>query len=127
MAVTKRNMLDQNDQHGERAIYDFLKTIKRYCPDLIKMLRGCKDDQRDQRYIKYSIGTILIMLFFKYALSIISMHGMTREFCYREAIQNLLQLSKQENLNELPHYQTVNDFLVGFTPVFLENVRYKII
>ena len=127
MAVTKKKMQDQNELHEEGAIYDFLKTIKRYCPNLFKMFRDCKVDQRDQRYITYYVGTILIMLFFKYAFSIISMHGMTREFGYSKVIQNILQLSGQKNLNELPHYQTVNDFLAEFTPVFLENIRYKII
>lgn len=106
---------------------DFLKIIKRFFPGLFRSFKNCDSDPRRQNRITYTTGTLLTVLFFKYVCSIVSMHSMTERFNYEPVIRNLLQLSGQNNLPDIPHYQTMNDFLSKLVPEFLEKLRCRIV
>ncbi len=116
-----------NEHIRDFAMYDFLKIIKRFYPDLLRVFRNCGTDPRKQTRIKYTTGIILTMLFFKYVCSIVSMHSMTDKFNVGPVVENLLNLSGQTDLQTVPHYQTVNDFLARLSPAFLEEIRCRII
>ena len=116
-----------NEYFKEHSMYDFLKVIKRFYPGLFKCFGSCDKDPRKQNRIKYTTGIILTMLFFKYVCSIVSMHSMADKFNVGTVIENLLNLSGETGLQNIPHYQTINDFLARLSPVFLEEMRCNII
>lgn len=45
--------------------------------------------------------------------------GLNKEEC----IENVRKVLKVEDLEELPHYDTINDFLTGLDPTELEKIR----
>ena len=117
----------QNEQCRENALLNLMKIIKRFYPELFAQFRKCTTDPRHPGYITYTVGTILTVLFFKYALSIVSMREMTRLFNYNVAVTNILKISNQPGLMDIPHYQTINEFLARFSPAFMEELRCGII
>ena len=52
---------------------------------------------------------------------------MTNEFNKEECIKNLGKLLENEDLEELPHYDTINDFLSRVNPAELERIRIDMI
>ncbi|MEN0648338.1 hypothetical protein NSQ82_04735 [Caldifermentibacillus hisashii] len=52
----------------------------------------------------------MMMVILKNACNLKSMREMTNEFNKEECIKNLGKLLGNEDLEELPHYDTINDF-----------------
>ena len=55
------------------------------------------------------------------------MREMTNEFNKEECIKNVGKWLGNEDLEELPHYDTINDFLSRLNPAELERVRIEMI
>jgi hypothetical protein len=99
-----------------------MKIVKHFFKDLNARLKKVKDP-RHQSYITYNAGIILILVILKNACNIKSMRDMTDSFNREECIENIKKAIDVEELEELPHYDTVNDFLSRLNPEELENIR----
>jgi hypothetical protein len=60
------------------------------------------------------------MVILKNACNLKSMREMTNEFNKEECIENLRKWLGNENLEKLPHYDTINDFLPRVNQAKLE-------
>lgn len=79
-------------------------------------------DHRHQSYKKYDTEVILFMMILKNAFNFKSMRSMTDAFNQDLVIENLERALGVE-LEELPHYDTINNFLEELPPEELEKIR----
>ncbi|MEL4028010.1 transposase family protein [Caldifermentibacillus hisashii] len=107
-------------------LFELLKTQNHFFKNLNKLLKEV-DDPRHQSYITYDTEVLLMMVILKNACNLKSMREMTNEFNKEECIKNLGKLLGNEDLEELPHYDTINDFLSRLNPAELERIRIDMI
>ena len=107
-------------------LFELLKTQNHFFKNLYKLLKDV-DDPRHQSYITYDTEVLLMMVILKNACNLKSMREMTNEFNKEECIKNLGKLLGNEDLEELPHYDTINDFLSRVNPAELERIRIDMI
>ena len=118
----------KNNDNCKNAIIDVLYVVKKHFPSLFKRFNASPDeDPRNSSYITYGMGLLLLMLFMKYILSIISMNAMSVFFENSVSIQNLYYLSGSVKFEKIPCFNTVNNFLERLDPAFLEAIRHDII
>ncbi len=101
---------------------EFIKLQKHFFKDLQKHLKSVKDP-RHKSYIEYDPDIILFSMLMKNACSIPSMSNMTEQFNKDECIENIANVLGYETLEELPHYDTVNNFLSILKPKEIEKIR----
>lgn len=80
-------------------------------------------DPRHQSYITYGSDLILFMMIVKNACNLESMRSMTNQLNKDECIKNLKKYFKLDTLEELPHYDTINNFLSNLETEELNEVR----
>lgn len=85
-------------------------------------LRYVKDN-RHQSYIEYGTDILLFSVIMKNITSLESMNQMTVEFNKDECINNVAKTLGYEELDELPHYDTINNFLKRLEPIEIEKIR----
>lgn len=88
---------------------------------------SCIADPRHASYIDYSSDVMLAMPIMKNICDVRSMQGMTRIFNKDACIKNTALITGRDELEELPHYVTVNDFLSRLNPDELTAIRTKMI
>ena len=86
---------------------DVANIIKQYFPCLISKLDKLTDT-RHQSYVEYTMSTITITRLLGLLCGITSMRQTTEIFNTEKAIQNIASLLEVE-LEELPHYDTINN------------------
>ncbi|MFC5627357.1 hypothetical protein ACFPTR_00410 [Aliibacillus thermotolerans] len=64
-----------------------------------------------------------MMTILKNAFDLKSMRSMTDQFNKDECIHNFQKIVGCSELKELPHYDTINDFLSRLEPTELEKIR----
>ena len=101
---------------------EFLRIKKHFFKELIPKLRYVKDN-RHQSYIEYGTDIILFVMIMKNITALESMNQMTTEFNKDECINNIAKTLGYEELDELPHYDTINDFLKRLKPAEIEKIR----
>lgn len=101
---------------------EFLNIQKHFFKDMTKRLREVKDI-RHQSYVQYSTDIILFTVIMKNSCCIESMNTMTEEFNKDECIVNMANALGYETLEELPHYDTINDFLCSLANKEIEKIR----
>jgi len=79
------------------------------------MLRNVKD-LRHQSYITYLPDVILFVMILKNIMALTSMRETTEKLNKDECIENIEKVLGIEGLEELPHYDTINDFLFELEP-----------
>jgi len=79
------------------------------------MLRNVKDP-RHQSYITYLPDVILFVMILKNIMALTSMRETTEKLNKDECIENIEKVLGIEGLEELPHYDTINDFLSELEP-----------
>ncbi|WP_286819861.1 transposase family protein [Desulfobacter sp. UBA2225] len=89
---------------------------------MLKHLKSVKDP-RHKSYIEYESDIILFSMLMKNACSIYSMSNMTEQFNKDECIKNIANVLGYETLEELPHHDTINNFLCGLKPEEIEKIR----
>jgi len=103
------------------------KIIHHFFPELIPLLKHGKD-HRHQSYIEYKNHVILFTRILAAVFRIESMRKTTenlnRVVCFKN-ISKILGL--EEELAELPHWKTINDFLELLEPTELEEVIPQLI
>jgi hypothetical protein len=101
---------------------EFLKITKHFFKDLNKKLSNVKD-KRNQSYITYTPEIILFTVIMKNVSGIVSMNKMTRDFNNDAVIENIATSLGYHSLEEIPHYDTINNFLKDLDVTELEKIR----
>lgn len=117
----KRRRLQEKD----KGIVDFAKIQHHMFPDLIRRL-GKVQDPRHQSYVIYGTDELLYPVILKNAFSLYTMRGMTDWFYDGNCRANLGKLLGKD-MPEIPHYDTINDFLEVLPPEELDEIRTEII
>ncbi len=100
---------------------EFIEIQRHFFRDINKRLQRVKDP-RHKSYIQYGTDAILFSVLMKNACGIESMSGMTEQFNREECIENMSRVLGCE-LEELPHYDTINNFLSDLEPEEIEKIR----
>lgn len=101
---------------------EFLRIKNHFFKEMNCKLKNVKDS-RHQSYIEYETDIILFSVIMKNITSIESMNKMTIEFNKDECINNVAKTLGYEELDELPHHDTINNFLKGLKPIEIEKIR----
>ena len=101
---------------------EFLKIQKHFFKEMNSKFKKVKDN-RHQSYIKYDTDILLMVMIMKNITALESMNQMTTEFNKDECINNVAKTLGYEELDELPHHDTINDFLKGLEPIEIEKIR----
>jgi hypothetical protein len=102
--------------------FEFFKIKKHFFGKLNQKLKNVKDP-RHQSYITYDCDLLLLMIILKNVCNVGSMRGMTNQLNKEECIDNVKKVLGLKTLEELPHYDTINDFLSKLGPTDLEDIR----
>jgi hypothetical protein len=98
------------------------KIINHFFPDLIPLLKS-GDDHRHQSYIDYKNHVILFTRVLAAVFRIKSMRKTTEQLHRVVCFKNISKiLGLEEELSELPHWKTINDYLEKLQPSELEEV-----
>lgn len=118
--VTRKEIreMEKNDHY----FFEFVKIQHHFFKDLKKKLKKVKDP-RHTSYISYDTDVMLMMLILKNACNLKSMRGMTKRLNKEKCIKNLSTFLGDANLEELPHYDTLNNFLSRLSPEELGEIR----
>ncbi|WP_461207106.1 transposase family protein [Clostridium sp. DL1XJH146] len=100
----KREKLSTINFFGE-----FLKIKNHFFKAINSKLKDVKD-KRHQSYINYNVDILIFTLTMKNITGIKSMNKMTTEFNRNECIDNIAKALGYEELEELPHHDTINNF-----------------
>lgn len=101
---------------------EFIRIRNHFFKDFNTRLRKV-EDSRHQSYIEYSPDIILFSILMKNVTAIESMNQMTIEFNTEECINNVAKVLECEELEELPHHDTINNFLRKLNPIEIEKIR----
>ena len=101
---------------------EFLRIKKHFFKELIPRLRYVKDN-RHRSYIEYDTDIIIFVMIMKNMTALESMNQMTTEFNKDECINNIGKTLGYEELDELPHYDTINNFFKRLEPKEIEKIR----
>lgn len=121
--MTKKITRREKREHLEtyEAGMELVKIIKHFFPGMIALLRKV-EDPRHPSYITYENRLILLVRILAAVFHIGSMRKITSSFNNSIVINNISVLLGEQDLNELPHYETINDYLKSFNETELENV-----
>lgn len=106
-------------------LLEVIKIINKYLPLLGKMIDNLTD-KRHKSYITYNIRTIIFTRLFALICGITSMNGMTKTFNTENAIKNLSKICNQQ-LDELPDWQTIQDVIEQLDIEEIRNIRKYIV
>ena len=112
--ITKSQKRDYKGQHS--AIARVIKITEHFFSDLPEIIDKNVADQRDVRYIKYSQAVLICMIIMKNLSGVVTMQAMNGAFNEEAAIKNLARLSKDFDLDEMPDWQTFNDYAIWLDP-----------
>ncbi|MGG3853941.1 transposase family protein [Caldifermentibacillus hisashii] len=112
----------RNREKETNYFFEFLKIQKHFFKDLINNLKNVVD-HRHQSYITYGPDVILFTMILKNMAGLKSMRNMSDSFNKDECIENVRKVLGLDSLEELPHYDTINDFLSGLDVHELEKIR----
>lgn len=118
--VTRKEKREQEKEINY--FFEFIKIKKHFFKGFIDKLKNVRD-HRSQSYITYGPEFILFTILLKNMANLKSMRSMSNSFNKEECIKNVGKVLDVEGLKELPHYDTINDFLSGLEGTELENIR----
>ena len=101
---------------------EFIKIQKHFFSSLVERLKRVKDP-RHQSYIEYGPEILIFSMIMKNICAIPSMRNMTEKFNKDECIENVRTVLGYETLEELPHYDTINNYLRNLETAQLEKLR----
>jgi len=113
-------------QKSENFFFGLIKTALHFFPNLLEKMTKV-EDPRQQGYITYGSLEMLGVGILKNAMGIESMRQMSRAFNTDECIENVYRALKIPPKAELPHYDTLNDYLELLAPEELEGIRDSMI
>lgn len=107
-------------------LFEFIKIQRHFFKDFQNYLNKVKDP-RHRSYITYDPSLLLFMLILKNCTSLQSMRSLSNRFNKEECIQNVTKILNIKGLEELPHYDTINNFLEKLDVSELEKIRNHMI
>lgn len=116
----------RNKKKRDRGIVDFMKIMWHFFKDLTKWIEEL-EDPRNPSYITYTQADFGYLVILKNICSQHSMRQMEENFNETVCIDTLRILSGDKNLEEMPHYDTVNDYLERLSPECLAGLRKKMV
>lgn len=105
-------------------VKELYSIIIKYFPKLLDMFNDLTD-KRHQGYITYDMKTICVTRLFGLLCGLTSMTDITNKFDSEIVIKNLSQICNQ-NLEELPYWETIQDVFINIDINELRNI-YKYI
>ena len=125
----KSEALSKKDRRAlikdKNLLREVIKIIYKYFPQLFPMISKLTD-KRHKSYIKYNIRTIIITRILALICGITSMNAMNTKFNTEEAIKNLSKICNQE-LDEVPDWQTIQDVIEDLSYEEIEDIRKYIV
>jgi len=103
-------------------LLEFKKIQNHFFKEFKSKLKAVKDP-RNGSYVTYPVILILFMLIIKHATGLKSMRQLTGQMNCDHAIVNVSLYLKLDAIEELPHYDTINDFLEKLELRELEKIR----
>lgn len=113
----KRKIITDNNFFGE-----FLIIKKHFFKELFVQLKNVKDIRQTGKVI-YTPDILLFTIIMKNCCSITTMNEMKNEFNTNNSVENIAKAMGYEELEELPHYDTINNFLKKLENYQLEKIR----
>ena len=104
---------------------ELVKVIRHFFPDLISLLMRV-EDPRHQSYVIYSNHVLLMTRILSSIFYINSMRSTSAEFNNDTSIENIGILCG-EKLEELPYWETINDYLKRFSSDELQKVVWQLV
>lgn len=109
-----------------KGIVDFMMVTNHFFDNLKDWINEMKDP-RHQSYISYTQADLSYMAILKNICGQDTMRTMDENFNEETCIRTLGILSGHEDLDEMPHYDTLNYYLEKLEPSCLEQLRKKMI
>ena len=106
-------------------VKELYSIITKYFPKLLDMFNGLTD-KRHQSYITYDMKTICVTRLFGLLCRLTSMTDITNKFDSEIVIKNLSQICNQE-LEELPYWETIQDVFINIDINELRNIGNYIV
>lgn len=100
---------------------ELLKIIKKYFPQLTSIFSSLTD-KRHKSYITYKMRTIIMTRLLALLCGITTMTEINNEFNSEQAIANLSKICNQ-NLKEIPDWQTIQDVIEQLDYNEIDNIR----
>jgi hypothetical protein len=100
--------------------------IRHFFPELIALFHKV-NDPRHQSYITYQRHVILFVRVLAVVFHIESMRKMTEAFDRDACAENVKNMLNAENLSELPHWSTINNYLEKLDPKEVEAIIHKLV
>jgi hypothetical protein len=97
-------------QERTNYLFELLKITWHFFPDLRKKLSEVKDP-RHKSYITYDPEELLLCVILKNILAIKSMRQTDEELNTETCIENIYRILSKERKENLPHHDTINDYL----------------
>lgn len=116
-----RKRLDQLHLSCELA-----KVIRHFFPKLLPLLKKV-EDPRHKSYIVYGNHILLMTRILSAIFYISSMRKTSEEFNSEIMIENIKILCGENELEELPYWETINDYLKHFSSDELQNVVCELV
>ena len=105
---------------------EIMKIINKYLPELTPMISELTD-KRNKSYIKYKMKTLILTRLFALICGITTMTEISSsKFNTEETIKNLSSICNQ-NLKEVPDWQTIQDVIEQLEISEIENIRKYIV
>lgn len=99
--------------------------INKYLPNLLTLFDNLTDI-RKQNYVTYTMKTICVTRLFGLLCGLTSMTAITDQFNSEEAINNLSKICNQ-NLKELPYWETIQDVFINIKTDELRKIQKYIV
>ena len=118
--ITRKEKREQ--EKNTNYFFEFIKVKSHFFKEFNEKIKKVKDP-RHQSYIIYDPDVILFTVLLKNLADLKSMRDMSRRLNKNECIENVCKVLGLEELEELPHYDTINNFLSTLDVSELENIR----
>ena len=110
----------------DRGIVDFMMVTNHFFHSLKEWILEM-DDPRNQSYTTYTQADLGYMAILKNICGQHSMREMEENFNKETCIDTLRIISGNQNLDEMPHYDTLNYYLERLSPECLSELRKKMV
>lgn len=117
-----RRKQQREQEKGRNYFFEFVKIQRHFFNELTSKLKRVKDP-RAQGYITYGPEVLLFTVLTKSIANLQSMRSLSSNLNKDECIKNIGKILGIDGLDELPHYDTINDFLSRLSTGELEHIR----
>ena len=116
----RRELIEDNN-----LVKELMRILKKYFPELTSIISKLTD-KRHKSYVKYNVRTIIMTRLFALLCGITTMTEINSKFNTKETIKNLSSICNQ-NLDEIPDWQTIQDTIEDLSISEIEDIRKYIV